>query len=176
MHVCHSMRSARVRGAAPFAALTLAVFVSACGGGSETPAQSKPAEAPAPAPAAASAASAMPAGPHVMFVEPTDGATVKSPVHIKLEMANYELAAVPKGTVETARTGMAHHHLGVDTQCLPAGEAIPKASPWVHFGDGSTEMDLQLPPGDHTITAEAGDDLHHAVEGMCSTITVHVSE
>jgi hypothetical protein len=171
MHVCHLMRPARARAALPFAALALAVFVSACGGGSEAPAESTSAP-----PAATPAEPAMPTGPHVMFEEPADGATVKSPVHIKLQMMNYELAAVPQGTVETARSGMAHHHLGIDTQCLPAGETIPKASPWVHFGDGSTEMDMQLPPGDHTITAEAGDDLHKAIEGMCTTITVHVTE
>ena len=42
----------------------------------------------------------------------------------------------PKGTVTTARPGMGHHHVGVDTDCLPPGTVIPKAAPWVHFGKG----------------------------------------
>jgi hypothetical protein len=165
------MRPARLRAAAPLAALGLAVLVSACGGG-ETPAEeSMPAEAPAAAPATPAAS----AGPRVFFIEPTDGATVKSPVHLRFGMENYMLMAVPEGTPETAREGMAHHHVGVDTQCLPVGETIPKADPWVHLGNGSSEMDMQLTPGDHTLTIQAGDDLHRTLPGMCQTITVHVT-
>jgi Domain of unknown function (DUF4399) len=163
------MKSTRVRAVAPFAALTLAVFVSACGGGESTPAEeAMPAEAPAAAPASTT--------PRVFFEEPADGATVKSPVHLRFGMENYMLMAVPEGTPEMAREGMAHHHVGVDTQCLPVGEAIPKADPWVHLGNGSTEMDMQLTPGDHTLTVQAGDDLHKTMANMCTTITVHVTE
>jgi Domain of unknown function (DUF4399) len=160
-----------IRATAPLAAFALAVFVSACGGGSEAPAAGS---APAAAPAAQAAA---PAGaqPRVFFVQPTDGATVKSPVHIQVGMENYQQMAVPQGTVEMAREGVAHQHIGVDTQCLPVGETIPKADPWVHLGSGASEMDMQLPPGDHTLTVQAGDDLHKTLPNMCSTITVHVT-
>lgn len=168
----HPLRkTARVRAVAPVAALALAVFVSACGGG-ETPEESMPAETPAAAPATPAASST----PRVFFVQPADGATVKSPVHLQLGMENYMLMAVPEGTPETAREGMAHQHVGVDTQCLPVGEIIPKADPWIHLGNGSTEMDLQLTPGDHTLVVQAGDDLHKTLPNMCSTITVHVTE
>jgi hypothetical protein len=64
----------------------------------------------------------------------------------------------------------------VDTDCLPAGTEIPKASPWVHFGDGKNEIDMQLPPGTHRLALQIGDDKHMTIEGLCSTITVNVAE
>ena len=54
--------------------------------------------------------------------------------------------------------------------------AIQKAAPWTHFGTGNSEIDMQLPPGMHKLTLEVGDDLHRAVEGLCTSITVNVTE
>jgi Domain of unknown function (DUF4399) len=166
------MKPTRVRVVAPLAALAVAVFVSACGGG-EAPADNT---MTTETPAATSASTSASTTPRVFFAEPSDGATVQSPVHVRLGMEHYMLMAVPAGTPESAREGMAHQHVGVDTECLPVGVAIPKANPWIHMGDGSTEMDLQLPPGDHKLTVQAGDDLHVTLPDMCSTITVHVTE
>lgn len=153
---------------AGFAALAGAMVLAACN--SSEPA--KPAEsAPASAPPAAAASSS----PKVFFVEPTDGATVKSPVHLKFGAQGLEISPVPAGDVTSARPGLGHHHVGVDTDCLPPGTAIPKAAPWVHFGKGDAEMDMQLPPGQHKLTLEIGDDMHVTQPGLCSTITVNVA-
>jgi Domain of unknown function (DUF4399)/Family of unknown function (DUF6130) len=156
--------------------MPLAAFVvaaSACGG-SEPPA--KPAaQAPAAAPAPAPAAPAR----RVFFVEPKDGATVKSPVKARFGLEGYELAPVPKETPtpEQVRQGMGHHHLGIDMDCLPAGTEIVKGTPsWVHFGTGATEIDVQLEPGTHKLTLQLGDDLHRTIEGLCQTITVNVQK
>jgi hypothetical protein len=151
------------------------VAASACGG-SEPPAQ-PPAEAPAAAPAPAPA----PAAParRVFFVEPQDGATVKSPVKLRFGLEGYELAPVPKDPIkpEQVRPGMGHHHVGVEMDCLPAGTEIVKGTPsWVHFGTGSTEIDMQLEPGTHKLTLQLGDDLHRTIEGFCQTITVNVQK
>ena len=154
--------------------LPLAVFVvaaSACGG-SEPPAQpaAEPVAAPAPAPA--------PAKPRVFFVEPVNGATVKSPVHLVFGIENYEISPVPQGTVapEAVRAGMGHHHLGIDMDCLPAGTEIVKGTPsWVHFGTGNTTIDTQLTPGPHKLTLQLGDDLHRTVDGLCETINITVA-
>src|SRR5262249_41212245 len=89
--------------------------------------------------------------PRGFFVEPKNGATVKSPVRLKFGVQNFTIAAVPAGTVESSRPGIGHHHVGVDTACLPPGTIIPKAAPWVHFGDGKSEIDMQLPPGRHKL-------------------------
>lgn len=157
--------------------MPLAVFVvaaSACGG-TEPPAQPA-AEAPAAVPApAAPAASAR----RVFFVEPQDGATVKSPVKLRFGLEGYELAPVPQGTItpDQVRAGMGHHHVGVDMDCLPAGTEIVKGTPsWIHFGTGATEIDVQLEPGSHKLSLQLGDDLHRTVEGLCQTITVNVQK
>lgn len=118
---------------------------------------------------------AAPAG-RVFFVEPADGATVKSPVHLKFGSENFQIMAVPAGDVTAARPGMGHYHVGLDTECLPEGTAIQKAAPWVHFGKGDAEMDMQLPPGQHKLTLQIGDDQHKTLSGLCSTITVNVTE
>jgi hypothetical protein len=95
--------------------------------------------------------------------------------HLKFGAQGMEISPVPAGDVTSARPGMGHHHVGVDTDCLPPGTAIPKAAPWVHFGKGDAEMDMQLPPGQHKLTLEIGDDMHMTQPGMCSTITVNVA-
>ena len=138
------------------ASLTL---VSACGSNESTP-----------------KSTAAPAGkPRVFFMEPRDGATVKSPVQLKFGIENYTLAPVPEGTPETARSGLGHHHVGVDQDCLAAGTTIVRGTPsWVHFGKGDTGMDMQLTPGKHKLTLQLGDDLHKTIEGLCQSITVNV--
>ena len=151
--------------------LPLAVFVvvaSACGG-SEPPAQ------PAAEPATVSAPEPM--KPRVFFVEPANGATLKSPVHLVFGIESYELSPVPEGTIapEAVRAGMGHHHLGIDMDCLPAGTEIVKGTPsWVHFGTGNTMIDTQLTPGPHKLTLQLGDDLHRTVDGLCETINITV--
>jgi len=145
----------------------LLVFVAACS--SETP-DSKPAAAAAPPPAMAAS------GPRVFFVEPADGATVKSPVHLKFGAENIMIMAVPPDPVTTVRQGMGHFHVGVDTDCLAAGTEIVKGTPtWVHFGKGDSEIDMQLTPGPHKLSLQIGDDKHVTLPGVCKTINVTVA-
>lgn len=115
--------------------------------------------------------------PRIFFVAPKNGATVKSPVHLKFGVENYKIAAVPEGDVKTARPGVGHFHVGIDTGCLAANQTIVKGTPsWVHFGKGDAEIDMQLTPGKHKLALQLGDDLHATVKGLCSTITVNVVE
>jgi|SRR5262249_5429019 len=128
-------------------------------------------------PFAMMACSSSSGAPRVFFIEPKDGATVKSPVHLKFGLENTTLSAVPPGDLTTARPGMVHHHVGVDQDCLPTGATIVKGTPaWVHFGTGNSEIDMQLPPGRHKLTLQPGDDLHKTIDNMCQTITVNVTE
>jgi hypothetical protein len=115
--------------------------------------------------------------PRIFFVEPKNGASVKSPVHLKFGIENYKIAAVPEGDVKTARAGVGHFHVGVDTGCLKPGETIVKGTPsWIHFGKGDSQIDMQLTPGKHRLALQLGDDLHNTVKGLCSTITVTVTQ
>ncbi len=146
---------------------------AACGGAPAPESEPAPAAepvAPPPAPPAAS-------GPRVLFVQPQEGAQVKSPVRFEFGIENYQLSPVPAGTVETARPGMGHHHLGVDTDCLPDGQIIPPGTPsWVHFGKGDTTIEMQLSPGPHKFALQLGDDLHRTQPGLCATISITVAQ
>ena len=111
----------------------------------------------------------------VFFVEPRNGATVTSPVHLKFGAQGVEIAAVPQGEVTKARPGVGHYHVGVDQPCLPPAMTIVKGTPsWVHFGDGKSEIDMQLTPGKHKLALQIGDDLHNTMPGTCTMITVNV--
>jgi Domain of unknown function (DUF4399) len=111
----------------------------------------------------------------VSFVEPKNGATVTSPVHMKFASEGITISPVPPGDVKEARPGMAHYHVGIDQDCLPPGKNIVKGTPsWVHFGDGKDVFDSQLTPGKHKLALQLGDDLHNTMPGACQVITVTV--
>jgi hypothetical protein len=111
----------------------------------------------------------------VFFVEPKNGATVTSPVHMKFGSSGIEISPVPAGDVKEPRPGMAHYHVGIDQACLPAGKTIVKGTPsWVHFGNGSDVFDSQLTPGKHKLALQLGDDLHNTLKGACQVITITV--
>jgi hypothetical protein len=147
--------------------LTASIAVAACGGSSP---ENRSASTAAPA--------GSPGGGKVFFSEPKSGASVKSPVHIVFGSDMFTIAAVPPGEIapEAVRANTGHFHLGVDTDCLPAGTVIPKANPWVHFGMGNNSIDMQLTPGPHKLVVQAGDDRHATMTGLCETINVTVTE
>jgi len=155
-----------------FALVALLVSVAACS--SSTPESSKPASS---TPAAAAPATPASTTPRVFFVEPKDGATVKSPVHLKFGTENFMIMAVPPDPVTEVRKDMGHYHVGVEQDCLPAGTEIVKGTPsWVHFGKGDDQMDLQLTPGQHKLALQIGDDKHVTMTGLCQQITINVTE
>ena len=132
------------------------------------------AQAAKSAPPAKKAAAAK---PRVFFIEPKNGATVTSPLHMKFGSENIQIMPVPPGeiTKEQVRPGVAHYHVGIDQDCLPAAKAIVKGTPsWVHFGDGKDVFDSQLTPGKHKLALQLGDDLHVTMPGTCQVITVTV--
>lgn len=111
----------------------------------------------------------------VFFVEPKANATVTSPVHLKFGSSGIEISPVPPGDLTTTRPGVGHYHVGIDQDCLAPAKTIVKGTPsWVHFGDGKSEIDMQLTPGKHKLALQIGDDLHNTMPGLCSVITVNV--
>lgn len=113
--------------------------------------------------------------PRTFFIEPKNGATVTSPVHLKFGVENFEISPVPPGELTTARPGKGHYHVGIDESCLAPGTVIVKGTPsWVHFGDGKDVFDVQLTPGKHTLALDLGDDLHKTLPGGCTSITITV--
>jgi len=153
-----------------FALVAMALCATACGSSSSTPPESS-----SSAPAADASHEGHTGAARVFFVEPKDGDTIKPEAHIVFGSEQLTIAAVPAGEVKEVRPGTGHYHLGVDTDCLPAGQAIPKAEPWVHYGKGDNSADLQLKPGPHKLTVQAGDDQHKTTAGLCQTINVTVA-
>lgn len=149
----------------PAWALCLALLVSACGGAGESDTAQAPAEEPT------AGEPGQEAEPRVFFVEPADGATVTAPVHLVFGAENFTIEPAGDGAVHA---GAGHMHIGLNTDCLPAGEVIPTANPWVHFGMAQMEFDLDLPAGEHRIVLQVGDGEHRTLAdpGLCTSITV----
>lgn len=148
-------------------ALALLLTLTAACGGTEAPAEEAPAETPVVEPAANAA-------PRVYFEDLEDGDTVPTIVELDFAAENFTIEPVGDGMVNAGR---GHYHIGVDTECLPAGTVIPTADPWVHFGDGSDFFEIELSPGEHTLVLQIGDGEHRTLPdpGLCKTVTVNVS-
>ncbi|TDR82991.1 DUF4399 domain-containing protein [Paludibacterium purpuratum] len=109
-------------------------------------------------------------GATVFFIGLEDGATVESPV--KMQFGVEGMTVRPAGTME-ADTG--HFHLLIDTPALPKGELIPFDESHLHFGKGQTEVEIPLPPGNHTLTLLFADGQHHSYgPELSQTIKIHV--
>ena len=140
--------------------LVLPVLVMVAGFGEFVSAQAKKAKVPSA---------------KVFFIEPKAGSIVSSPVHMKFGSSGIEISPVPPGDLKDTRPGVAHYHVGIGVSCLQAGKNIVKGTPsWVHFGDGKSEIDMQLTPGRHRLALQLGDDLHNTIPGACQMITVTV--
>ena len=155
-------------------AFVLLPLLAACGNEAPEPSSAPEPESaapPAPAPAPALELTASAEGSAVYFMSPADGETVSNPVTVVFGIEGMDV--VPAGT-EAPHSG--HHHLLVDTDLPDVGLPIPKGDQHIHFGDGSTETEITLEPGSHTLQMLLGDHLHipHNPPLMSDTITIHV--
>ena len=83
------------------------------------------------------------------------------------------MTVVPAGD-DTPHSG--HHHLLIDTGLPEMGLPIPADANHVHFGDGRTETEIELEPGQHTLQMLLGDHLHipHDPPLVSEQITINV--
>ena len=92
----------------------------------------------------------------VYFITPSDGTTVTNPVKIKFGATGVNI--VPAG-VDMPDSG--HHHLLINVDKLPDLKMpIPADSNHLHFGNGQTETEINLPEGKHTLQLLIGNYLH----------------
>ena len=96
-----------------------------------------------------------PPGAKVYIIEPSDGATVSSPVTVKFGVEGMEVA--PAGS-DKPNTG--HHHFIIDAEVTDYNSAIPKDDHHIHYGKGQTEASVALTPGKHTLQLLLGDKNH----------------
>ena len=106
----------------------------------------------------------------VTFVEPKNGATVSSPVAVKMATENFTVE--PAGEV---KTGAGHLHITVDGECTAAGQAITKDDTHVHYGKGQVETTLDLVAGPHTLCLQAGNGAHIALPGAGMTQKINIT-
>lgn len=97
----------------------------------------------------------------VQIVEPKDGAEVSSPFTVTMAVAG--MIVEPAGAV--TEEGRGHLHLLIDSDFIPAGQAIPKDATHLHFGLGQTQAILTLPAGEHTIRLQMANGAHIALAG-----------
>ena len=102
-------------------------------------------------------------GAFVYFIDLEDGATVSSPVAVRMGVSGMGVA--PAGTqVE----GTGHHHILLNRPPLGEGEwaeeewlyGLPADENHLHYGAGQTEAVLDLPTGEHTLQLAFGDPNH----------------
>ena len=109
-------------------------------------------------------------GPSVELTEPADGASVTSPVTLKMAATNFTIEPAGDGTV---KEGHGHFHVMVDTECIAPGTVIPSDETHVHYGKGQTEAPLELAPGEHTLCLQVGDGAHTALD-LTDQVTITV--
>jgi Domain of unknown function (DUF4399) len=106
----------------------------------------------------------------VQLLEPTNGATVSSPFKVRFGVKG--MAVAPAGDV-VANSG--HHHLLINLEAVPKGQAVPFTPQHMHFGKGQTETEVTLAPGSYKLTAQFANGAHESYGPMMSqTITVTV--
>ena len=140
--------------------------------------QAKPADAAAHAghdAAATGAFVAAPEGAKVHFESPVEGSKIEGPatdgkVKVAVKMAVENMEVKPAGEL-VAATG--HHHIIVDGAGVEAGQTVPADATHIHFGKGQTETELELTPGEHTLTLQFADGAHRSY-GPALTQTIHI--
>jgi len=90
------------------------------------------------------------------IIWPRDGQKVRSPFWVRFGLRNM---GVTRAGDRAPNVG--HHHLLVDVDtALDPKEPIPTDKKHLHFGGGQTEVELDLPPGRHTLQLALGDADH----------------
>jgi hypothetical protein len=113
----------------------------------------------------------MPPDARVYLIWPQDGQVVDKKFWVRMGLSGAGIA--PAG-IEYPNTG--HHHMLIDVDLPPMTEAIPNDKNHLHFGAGQTEVQLELPPGKHTLQLLLGDTAHvpHNPPLMSKKITITV--
>lgn len=106
----------------------------------------------------------------VSFVEPANGATVASPVKVKMSVEG--MTVEPAGKLVP---GTGHFHLIIDQAPVPEGTVVPADDAHKHYGKGQTEAELVLKPGKHKLVLQFADGEHRSYgESMVETIEITV--
>ena len=113
----------------------------------------------------------------VFFVEPKNGATVTSPLHMKFGSEGIEIAAGAAGRAHEGASPSGHGALSRrDRSELPARRQDHRQGHAVMgpFRRRQRRLRHAADPGKHKLALQLGDDLHDTLPGTCQEITVTV--
>ena len=111
-------------------------------------------------------------GANVYFIAPQHGEHLNSPITVKFGLKGMGVSAAG-----LAFDGTGHHHLLINASGLPdLTKPLPSNETIMHFGQGQTETQLNLPPGEHQLRLILADHLHvpHEPVVMSLPITIYV--
>lgn len=115
---------------------------------------------------------AVPADSKIFFANMKNGDATTSPVYV--EFGAEGIAVEPAGEV---KEGYGHHHIIIDGDYIPMGEAVPADDTHIHYGGGQTGDTLNLSPGVHTLVLQFADGLHRSYgEALSAKIQVKILE
>src|SRR5262252_6588557 len=99
----------------------------------------------------------------VFFIRPFNGATVTSPVLVIFGTEIVEVRPVPEGE---PGGNVGHYDLLINLASVPVGTLIPSDKQHIRFDKGETRGQIELPPGQHTLTLQFADgaDRSHGTE------------
>jgi hypothetical protein len=107
----------------------------------------------------------------VTFSNLGDGFTLRAPFQVNFAVRG--MGMVPAGK---PLQGAGHHHLLIDTRLpLNVTDKIPFSATHKHFGAGQTFVNLELPPGPHTLRLLFADHEHRPYYVYSKEIHVNVA-
>ena len=115
-----------------------------------------------------------PKGAKVYIISPKNGKTVGKKFTVRFGLKGMGVAPA---AIDKENTG--HHHLLIDMDKLPNLDLPLAATDNIrHFGGGQTEVQLELPPGKHTLQLVLGDWIHlaHDPPVLSKKITITVGK
>jgi uncharacterized protein DUF4399 len=110
-------------------------------------------------------------GARVFFIKPFNGATVTSPFLVIFGAELVDVQAVPAGRVPE---NVGHHDLLINLDKVPMGQLIPADTQHLHFDQGQTRAQVNLPPGKYSLTLQFADGSEHS-HGPEMSATIHVT-
>lgn len=125
---------------------------------------------PPTAPGAAVLRQRSPIGALVYIISPADGESVGRTFTVRFGLTGMGVA--PAGVV-FENTG--HHHLIIDDVTPRLDQAIPADDQHRHFGKGQTEVELTLPPGEHTLQLVFADANHVPHDPALVSKRIHIT-
>ncbi|MEM7345237.1 MAG: DUF4399 domain-containing protein [Chloroflexota bacterium] len=96
-----------------------------------------------------------------LFQSPQTGDVVDTTFTVKMSVEG-EVEIEPSGEVKPES---GHAHILINTDFIAPGGTIPNDTLHRHYGDGSLETELTLPPGEHTLRLQIADGAHTALDG-----------